>query len=108
TTNAGVTWTDISSNLPSVPAYALVVDPIGRLFVGTEVGVYASSDGGGSWQRFGQGLPNVPVVDLEFNAALGTLAAATQGRGAFTIADDFVGPRVVAIAATGPGPTSAT
>jgi hypothetical protein len=98
TTNAGVSWTNISSNLPDVPAYSLVVDPrYGKIYVGTDVGVYVSTNTGASWTRLGQGLPNVPVVDLQFNPATEVLAAATQGRSAFVISTDVLGPRVVTI-----------
>src|SRR5581483_4217640 len=97
---------NITGNLPAVPAYALVVDPRtnvapnGRLYVATDVGVFVSTDVGATWQRLGQGLPNVPVVGLAFNQNLHTLVAATQGRGAFTISTDLLGPRVVGISST--------
>jgi photosystem II stability/assembly factor-like uncharacterized protein len=44
-------WTDIHHNLPSAPVYSLVISPFNPafLYVGTEVGVFASSDGGQNW-----------------------------------------------------------
>lgn len=94
TTDGGLNWKNISSNLPDSPANTLVFDPRnGRLFVGTDVGVYASSNGGSSWSRLGAGLPNAPVIDLQFSAVTETLAAGT-GRGVFTISSDLVGPNV--------------
>ena len=54
TTNAGVSWSDFSGNLPDAPANAVVVDPgaslsNGTVYVGTDVGVFASSTGSPGW-----------------------------------------------------------
>ena len=87
-----IAWTDVSATLPDVPAYAMVVDrepglgaPTGKLYLATEVGVFYSLDDGDNWDRLGFGMPNVPVVDLKFDTRLDVLAAATLGRGVFTI-----------------------
>ncbi|HZT82463.1 MAG TPA: hypothetical protein VFA26_19700, partial [Gemmataceae bacterium] len=95
TTNGGLSWSDISGNLPNVPAHALVTlpDPIlgapqGRLIVATDVGVFFSTTGGATWGRFGQGIPNVPVVDLEYDASQQVIVAASQGRGLFVLSTD--------------------
>ncbi len=50
TTNAGVSWTDFTANLPDAPANVIVVDSgaslsNGTLYVCTDVGVFASSTG---------------------------------------------------------------
>jgi len=50
------------------------------LFVGTDVGVYVSTNRGGSWQRFMTSLPTVPVRDLEIHPRDRELIAATHGR----------------------------
>jgi photosystem II stability/assembly factor-like uncharacterized protein len=118
TTDGGQHWTDVSGNLPNFSTYSVVVDPrtlpsfpTGRIFVGTEVGVYESVDGGKSWQRLGQGLPNVPVVDLQLNTDQNTLAAATSGRSTFIISVDVFGVKVVSFTPanpTSPGIASVT
>ncbi len=114
TTNAGQSWTNITANLQDVPAYAMAIDPRAlpglpgqRLYVGTEVGAYFSTDGGASWQRLGvvtgpngttlATLPNVPVRDIQFNAGFEKLVIATEGRGAFELSTDVIGPHVIAI-----------
>jgi hypothetical protein len=103
TINGGLTWTDISANLPNVPAYSMAIDPThNKIYVGTDVGVYVTANGGASWVRFGSGLPNVPVVDMQFNAATQILAVATLGRGAFTISTNTLGPAVVGISPNTP------
>ena len=61
TTNAGVSWTAFSTNLPDAPADALVVDAqAATVYVGTDVGVFYQPDfgselgGGRSGGRGGQ------------------------------------------------------
>jgi hypothetical protein len=82
--------------LPDAPANAVVVDSgaslsDGMVYVGTDVGVFASSTGGGDWSEVGGApstngsgfLPNVAVTSLQiFNSVgLKRLRAATYGRG---------------------------
>jgi photosystem II stability/assembly factor-like uncharacterized protein len=87
TTNGGYSWHNITGNLPDLPTWSIALDPNGPglrddvLYVGTDSGVYASTGLSGSWSRFGTGLPNVQVVDVELNTSLGILAAGTHGRG---------------------------
>jgi hypothetical protein len=103
TTNGGATWTDVSSNLPDVPAYSMAIDPThSKIYVGTEFGVYVTANAGATWVRFGQGLPNVPVVDIQFNQADQLLAIATLGRGAFMISTNTFGPAVVGLSPNSP------
>jgi hypothetical protein len=116
TVNGGLLWTDITGNLPKVSSsptktvnvYSLAEDPrvqvgapSGRLYVGTAVGVYVSLDDT-TWQRLGLGMPNVPVVGLQWNQNLEELVAATGGRGAFLISTDHIGPHVVSVSPATP------
>ena len=81
-------WTAKNSGLPDVPVNAMVVDPndSNDLYIGTDVGVYASTNGGTSWTPFGTGLPVVPIFDMAI-AQPGTgsevLRVATHGRGMY-------------------------
>ncbi len=91
THDRGETFANISSNLPSgAPDFVHVVreDPINPnlLFVGTDVGAYVSTDRGGSWSRFMNGLPTVPVHDLRIHPRDHELIAGTHGRSVY-IAD---------------------
>ncbi len=87
TANAGVSWTDISGNLPDLPTncVSLVVNGAGTaddvIYVGTDAQVYRSTNLGVSWSVVGAGLPNVRVTDLEVNEGLKIIAAGTYGRG---------------------------
>ncbi len=87
TTNGGVSWTDISGNLPDLPATTIALEGAGAaatLYLGLDNGVYVSTNLGTTWQRYGAGLPNVWVRDLEINTNH-VLVAGTYGRGAFEI-----------------------
>jgi photosystem II stability/assembly factor-like uncharacterized protein len=86
TTNGGLTWKDISGNLPNSPTNTLLLDPrTNVLYVGNDLGVYASIDGGTTWSRFGPGFPVVEVVQLQLSPKLNILAAGTHGRGMWEI-----------------------
>jgi photosystem II stability/assembly factor-like uncharacterized protein len=86
TINGGTNWTDITGNLPDLPTHSIVLDPRnGAIFVGTDAGVYASDDGGTTWNRYGSGMANAQVVDPVLNTTTGLLAAGTHGRGMWEI-----------------------
>ena len=75
----------ITNGLPTgKPDFAHVVreDKVNPnlLFVGTDVGAYVSLNRGESWQRFMNGLPTVPVHDLQIHPRDGELIAGTHGR----------------------------
>jgi photosystem II stability/assembly factor-like uncharacterized protein len=92
TTNAGVSWTNISGNLPDIPFWSIAVDTYGTsqandvYYIGTDAGVYSSSNQGATWARLGVGLPNVQVQNLAISENLGILAAGTFGRGLWELA----------------------
>jgi hypothetical protein len=83
-TDAGQTFTDISGNLPDVPADTIVLRG-NQLVVGTDIGTFVSSNtSGGSWSVLGRGLPSVPVSHLSLKPGdANTLVAATYGRGVY-------------------------
>jgi photosystem II stability/assembly factor-like uncharacterized protein len=83
-TDAGENFTDITGDLPDVPANWVIVRG-GQLVVGTDIGAFASSDANGtSWGVLGSGLPNVPITHLALKPGdPNTLVAATYGRGVY-------------------------
>jgi photosystem II stability/assembly factor-like uncharacterized protein len=87
TTDAGTSWQDISSNLPEAPVNDIIVDPdiAGRLYVGTDVGVYFTDSLGVSWNYLGTAMPNSPVTDLVLHNPTRMLIAATYGRSMYSI-----------------------
>jgi hypothetical protein len=83
TSSGGASWSNVSGNLPDVPASDVVYEN-GNLVLGTDFGVFTSADNGTSWSRYGTGLPNV-VIDQLTQDPNGNLVAATHGRGVWTI-----------------------
>jgi photosystem II stability/assembly factor-like uncharacterized protein len=84
TTDYGRTFRSIANNLPTGgPDFVHVIreDPTNRnlLYVGTDVGVYVSTDRGASWRKFMTGLPTVPVHDLKIHPRERELIAGTHG-----------------------------
>jgi len=85
TTDGGQSFRSIASDLPTgKPDFLHVVRQDLRnpnlLFVGTDLGIYVSTDKGGHWQKFMEGLPTVPVHDLKIHPRDRDLIAATHGR----------------------------
>ncbi|PKW25885.1 WD40/YVTN/BNR-like repeat-containing protein [Phycicoccus duodecadis] len=85
TKNAGETWTDVSGNLPDVPANSVKVLSDGATVVGSDLGAFYRPSGSKDWSRLGTGLPLTVVMDLEAGPD-GNLYAATHGRGIWSIA----------------------
>jgi hypothetical protein len=88
-TNGGTSWADRTGSggtgLPDAPVRSLVIHP-GRsswIYAGTEVGVFASEDGGATWSLPHDGPANVSVDELFWMGT--TLVAATHGRGMFSV-----------------------
>ena len=82
TADGGATWSDVSGSLPDVPASSFVIKG-STWYLGTDLGVVTSSNGGRTWKRI-TGFPYVTVMQLRV-APDGTLYAATHGRGIWTI-----------------------
>ena len=89
-TDFGQTWTSIASDLPlSVVPHVLredLVDP-NLLFLGTEFGLFLSSDAATHWLPFRANLPNVPVNDLVIHPRDHALVLGTHGRGIWILDD---------------------
>ncbi|MGI8858015.1 MAG: IPT/TIG domain-containing protein [Thermomicrobiales bacterium] len=85
-------WQDISGTgtgaLPDVPATSIVTYPTGgspALIVGTDIGVFLSTNNGASWSALQSGLPNAGITQLFTDGAQTTLFAATYGRGMWSV-----------------------
>ncbi len=100
-TDAGMHWSNISSNLPNSPANSVIVDPndANTVYVALDTGVYATmqvttcaSASANCWSIYGTSMPNAPVVQLAAASSMptgdgrtGELRAATYGRGLWQI-----------------------
>jgi len=91
-TDMGTSWTDISNNLPDAPIDAFAVDNITSttLYLGNDVGMYVSFNSGQSWQVLGEGLPILPIGDIEVHPTEHFLVAGTYGRSMYKIDLDLV------------------
>src|SRR5262249_14714524 len=92
TTDFGRTWKRIVSPEQGVRGYAHVVkeDVVDRdlLFLGTELGLWISVDGGGSWAEFkGGDFPSVAVREVQVHPREHDLVIATHGRGIWIVDD---------------------
>ena len=88
TINGGTSWTNVSTNLPNLPANVICYEPGSndRVYVGMDVGVYYLDNSTTNWTLYNTGLPNTPIYDLEISAANPTkLYAATYGRGTYKV-----------------------
>lgn len=96
TTDGGSTWREITGSgdtgLPDAPVRSLVIHPNNSnwLYVGTEVGVFASEDGGAHWSTATDGPANMPVDELFWQGT--RLFAATHGRGMYETDTQAVRP----------------
>jgi hypothetical protein len=92
TVNGG-RWTSITGDLPSAPINSFVIDTLAEqgdplaknqcIIVGTDVGVFVTTNGGKNWAKLGEGLP--PVVVEHVTLYKNYLIAATHARGAWVI-----------------------
>jgi photosystem II stability/assembly factor-like uncharacterized protein/ribonuclease HI len=86
----GKTWKSLATK--DLEGYALAIDqdPVDRdlLFLGTEWGLYVSSDGGKSWMKWRHGLPEtVSAMDLVVHPRDHDLVVATHGRALYILDD---------------------
>jgi len=79
--NGGADWTDISANLPDVPASSVKLLPGGGLVLATDLATFSRPGGSANWLRLGSGLPLTVGMDVEFSAADNSIYVATHGRG---------------------------
>jgi hypothetical protein len=83
--DAGESFTDISGNLPDVPAAWVVIRGTSQVIVGTDTGVYATALTGGTTYAPLTGLPVVPISMLALKPNdPNLLFAATYGRSVWT------------------------
>jgi photosystem II stability/assembly factor-like uncharacterized protein len=89
TTNGGLSFESIDPT--PAPVYSLAIHPdrSQSLYLGTEVGIFTSSDGGSTWDPANVSPVNSPVRELFWMKK--HLVAATYGRGMFQIDVSDVG-----------------
>lgn len=89
TTNRGQTWTNISGNLPNVACGDILPHPTNDnlLYLGTQMGCYRTTNGGTSWHRWNNGMPEANIVtEMSYIDSIAVngrfyVVAGTYGRG---------------------------
>ncbi len=104
TRDYGAHWERLAQQGVRGFAHTLAEDPAepGLLFLGTEFGLWFSTDAGTSWQQWTSGVPSVPIRDAIVHLRDGDLVLATHGRGVL-ILDDVRPLRDLAAGRAGPG-----
>ncbi len=91
--DGGATWNNISGTsgavnaLPDTPANAIEIDALNpnTLYVGTDTGMFITTNLGATWLVYEPNFPEVAVTDLELDESRNILTAATHGRGMWQI-----------------------
>jgi photosystem II stability/assembly factor-like uncharacterized protein len=81
-------WTDAggatpNATLPDIPVNSLAIDGNApdTYYIGSDIGVFRTTDAGASWETFSDGLPACAIFDLRLHNPSRLLRAATHGRG---------------------------
>src|SRR5262249_18469126 len=82
--DAGATWSRFDSALGELdtPVDYLITHPLASdvIYAATDYGIAVTTDGGCTWERLGQGLPEAPNNQILFQERSNRLLAATHGR----------------------------
>lgn len=82
--NGGATWFNISKNLPDAPGDGLAIAH-GKLVLGTDIGLFITSEKGKRVWRRVAGVPNVVVNNVRTIPGRSAVVAGTHGRGIWRI-----------------------
>lgn len=89
--DSGGSWTRITGTgntaLPASPIRDMAIHPVrpNWIYAATVVGIFASTDGGATWQTTNMGPAAVDINELKFLPNSAVLLAGTHGRGMWTI-----------------------
>jgi photosystem II stability/assembly factor-like uncharacterized protein len=91
TNDLGLTWTNITGNLPNIPFSDVVVHPTNGAIIiaSSEMGCYRTDNGGQTWIKWNLGMPDGSIVtELRYVNELSStgklyIVAGTYGRGIY-------------------------
>jgi photosystem II stability/assembly factor-like uncharacterized protein len=89
-TDYGQTWTSVVSNLPAGRIPLVLREDLvdsNLLYLGTEFGLFLSTDAAAHWVPFRANLPTVPVNDIALQRRDNALVLGTHGRGIWILDD---------------------
>jgi hypothetical protein len=80
--NYGLTWKNISGNLPMEPINVIREDPMRKniIYVGTDNGLYVSFDNGLTYNIWNKDLPRVAIHDIAIQERDNDIILGTHGR----------------------------
>jgi photosystem II stability/assembly factor-like uncharacterized protein len=86
-TDRGKTWRSIVGNLPGESINVVREDPSRKdlLYVGTDMGVFVTYDGGLSWEALQGGLPHTPVHDIAVQPRENEMVIASHARSVWAL-----------------------
>ena len=92
TDDLGASWTDITHNLPDIPAFTVLVMPYDttEIWLGTDAGLFISHNEGQTWNYADNGIPAVSIRRLKIVGQ--EVVATTHGRGVWTAFIDELEP----------------
>ncbi len=86
----GQTWTSITGSLPAGRVARTIREDARNpqlLYLGTEMGLFVTLDGGRQWLSFRQNMPTLPINDLVVHRRDQDLVLGTHGRGIWILDD---------------------
>lgn len=98
----GGSWSTLGEDLPDVPTNTIFIDPENtqHIYIGNDIGVFVSTDGGITWITYSTGLPDAcMVMSLSYTAATRKLRVATHGNGVYET--DLLHEQEIYLAKTG-------
>ncbi len=84
--DGGNSWNPLGQDLPDVPTNTILIDPENtqHIYIGNDIGVFVSTDGGTTWMTYSTGLPDACLVmSLAFTPVTRKLRIATHGNGVY-------------------------
>ncbi len=86
----GASWRSIASDLPKGEVARTLTEDLVHpdlLYLGTETGLFVTTDQGRHWMRVGANLPTVPIYEITLHPRDNAMLLATHGRGIWILDD---------------------
>ncbi len=83
-TDNGENWFPASENIPNANVYEFAEHPDGTLYIGTNEGIYKSTNQGNSWHKINTGFKGSAVLTIQTN---GVIYAGTSDDGIYISSD---------------------
>ncbi|MCC6463298.1 MAG: hypothetical protein IT260_22705 [Saprospiraceae bacterium] len=98
-TDGGLNWVNVDNGLPDIPTNTVLVDPLypNQVYIGNDLGVWLSRNGGQSWELFSGAAPHALLVMHLSISADRQLRVATHGLGVWQT------PMDIPVSANAPG-----